>query len=233
LEENGLPKAMARWCTRAYKLQPSENFFKAYELDGLNQIIGLTRFQGNRLEKNPFPTLWDKVKQDRSYHVMGSEEDPPKLPDTDEEGFPFEYDVTYKEGYKGDGAWHVKSSGSHPDFKIYQTLPIFDSTDDWQVKKMAEYGVNINPIITNFDFHGCLLCPNRGPEYFQCLKDRNRELYDIADGMRKAGSARRLDRGEGEYWYHFNPAKGSMEEQADKYPQKFTTDDAGNLRPIM
>ena len=244
LEKNGLPKAMARWCTNQYKLFPSDFFFKTFEMDGITQRVGMTRYQGRgRFHMKPYTTIWEKTAKTNTVKIKGDKNsfDKSTLATYDEDGYPIDdYETKYDDKKQ---LWTVKYRGANPKMRIYQNLPIFDTTEEEQIEKMVQHNLKLNPLIDKFDFHGCLLCPHRSSKYFQSLKERNEELYKIADSMRKAGSKRNIERGKDEYYYFYQPYKKdkktgelihtSMEEAYEKKPENFTTDEEGNLRPII
>jgi 3'-phosphoadenosine 5'-phosphosulfate sulfotransferase (PAPS reductase)/FAD synthetase len=51
LQINGVPKAMARWCTRTYKIEMPRGVYKHFNLQNITQIKGMTRFQSARRNK--------------------------------------------------------------------------------------------------------------------------------------------------------------------------------------
>jgi 3'-phosphoadenosine 5'-phosphosulfate sulfotransferase (PAPS reductase)/FAD synthetase len=234
LQENGLPKAMARWCTRIYKTDASENFYREEDLEGIAQLLGMTRFQSaGRREKQPATTLSILALDTENTWREGGPDREPALPehDPDEEGNATFYDVKYYS--KKRGKWKVKKF-TPSGMRIYQTQPIFDWTEGDQLDKMAEYGIPVSPIIQDLDFHGCLLCPMRNAAYYRDLYDNHRLLWSIADDLRQAGSRRNVERGDAEYYYLYNPKKdGPIEEAAEKHPEKFIRDEDGDLRPLM
>jgi len=248
LQANGLPKAgTARWCTRMYKEEPSEHLYKDNDLFGITQLLGMTRFQSGsqtsgRKSRQPATKLSKLALESENVIIEGDPDDPPivpiraipmpKIEPMDEFGDSAFYDVKYYVNTKDEKGWKAKKFIPQK-FKIYQTQPIFDWTDEEQLEKMKEYGVDISPIIEDLDFHGCLLCPMRNAEYYRSLYNERRFLWSIADDLRRAGSYRKIVKGEGEYYYTYNPADGTMEEMAEKYPERFIHDDGGNLRPVM
>jgi 3'-phosphoadenosine 5'-phosphosulfate sulfotransferase (PAPS reductase)/FAD synthetase len=50
LVENGVPypPAQRRWCTKQFKIVPSQLFYRRYHLGGITQLLGITRFQSSR-----------------------------------------------------------------------------------------------------------------------------------------------------------------------------------------
>jgi 3'-phosphoadenosine 5'-phosphosulfate sulfotransferase (PAPS reductase)/FAD synthetase len=63
--------------------------------------------------------------------------------------------------------------------RIYQAQPIFNWTEGDQLDKMAEYAVPVSPVIRDLDFHGCLLRPMRGADYYRDLYENRRLLWSI------------------------------------------------------
>lgn len=45
LDKNGCPTMWRRWCTRIYKQDESKDLYKTYNMDGLTQLLGMSRFQ--------------------------------------------------------------------------------------------------------------------------------------------------------------------------------------------
>jgi 3'-phosphoadenosine 5'-phosphosulfate sulfotransferase (PAPS reductase)/FAD synthetase len=62
LERNGvMNQGINRWCTRRYKTDPSASVYKRYGLDGIEEVMGLTRHQSSgRAGRNPEKHLSDK-----------------------------------------------------------------------------------------------------------------------------------------------------------------------------
>jgi len=40
-----------RWCTRVYKVSPSKSFYKRYNLNGIEEVMGETKYQSSRRAK--------------------------------------------------------------------------------------------------------------------------------------------------------------------------------------
>ena len=88
-------------------------------------------------------------------------------------------------------------------FKIYQTLPIFEMSQQEQLDIMKKHNIKINPIIEQFNWHGCMWCPYRSPDYYHKLKDQYPKMYEQCDKWRKAGSLRPRKTGEVKPYYWF------------------------------
>ena len=68
LQKNGVPKAMARWCTRIFKIEMPRGVYKHFNLHNVIQIKGMTRFQSARRNKlDPSRTI-DPMSQ-KTFHI--------------------------------------------------------------------------------------------------------------------------------------------------------------------
>ena len=90
--------------------------------------------------------------------------------------------------------------------RIFNELPIFDMEDATQIELMEKAGIKKNPWVQEVGQHGCMYCPQRGPEFYKWLKEENPEMYEACDLFRKAGSSRptkgpRDPRFEEYYWF--------------------------------
>lgn len=63
LQKNGVHKAMARWCSRIYKIETPRFVYKHYNLNGLIQVKGMTRFQSAKRSKLTPSIIVDPMSQ--------------------------------------------------------------------------------------------------------------------------------------------------------------------------
>jgi len=169
---NGVPKKkFGRWCTNKFKISPTKSFYKNFDLDGIEEKLGMAKWQSiGRSKNNP-----NKILSDKSISKV-------------------------KDKKTGETITKVEQ------FKIYQSLPIFEMSQEEQLDLMKKYNIKINPIVEQFGWHGCMWCPQRSPEYYLKLKKQHPEMYRQCNKWRNPGGQRRKKGEEGTikpkyYWY--------------------------------
>jgi 3'-phosphoadenosine 5'-phosphosulfate sulfotransferase (PAPS reductase)/FAD synthetase len=253
LSKNGCPthlgkvgRGTRRWCTRIWKTKNSKEFYKEFDLNGITQLLGNSRFHGERRAKQtPIITISDKLgrlKKPKQKTYKGKTEDEVfdimiGMSNFDEEGFPVDHKI--KEIDRKKKIYQIRSSMNDPKHRVYQAMPNFDYSEEKSKKIMEQAGIKISPIIKNFSSHGCMMCTYRPAAYYQTLRRDFPDLYEIVNKWRKMGKfAGSKDKGK-QYFYFYNPAEGTKMEIYKKKPENFYLKDPSkplseeNLEPIF
>ena len=180
LEINGLPRQGARWCSNMYKIDASNYFYKQFDLNGITEKVGMTRYQSiRRFSKQPAITLSILSLDIQNTYQDGTKDNPPNLPppsERDAEGNHIFYRSQYSPAKQ---QWKIQKVTPSP-FKVYQAQPIFDVNLSQELEIMGSYNFKSSPAINGVHLEGCMMCPYAHAEEFHLLKTSLPEGYNQA-----------------------------------------------------
>jgi 3'-phosphoadenosine 5'-phosphosulfate sulfotransferase (PAPS reductase)/FAD synthetase len=220
--ESGLPRQqMGRWCTSYFKTLASRFFYKFSDLSGINQMLGITRFQSSTREKRDPVVDLSVLSFAESKKFIASEDKttPPEFTpiSMDPEGNLIKQSAKYgyNDGKKKYG-WTITTE-KPTKLIVYSTEPVFDWTEAMLLDKMNKHNVIKSPAIAGLDLHGCYMCAFGSGKQYQKLRKEFPKLYEQAvkwrDVVRKEFNK--------DYSILHNPKYGTKEEQYKKNPENY------------
>lgn len=182
--QNVLFTPFKRYCTYAYKIRASRLVYKEFNLKGITQLKGMTKFQSSKRNKLYMGHQIDIVSDDtllkKTKLGNATKQDYNKFFYCYQRLPIFEMtDQTIEEIIKKEGLIR-----NPPENILYYT---FDGNTG---------------IVDVERPHGCVMCPFRSKYWYHFLKRRFPDLYDYCNTLRLYSSTNRTN----EYWYFYNPA---------------------------
>lgn len=92
----------------------------------------------------------------------------------------------------------IEDAKSQKRYKIYRELPIFNETEEDNLKRMKEARIKpFSESVRSFHRYGCYLCPFAGEKYYEELKINDPQIYNRCNELMKLGS-----KDGSRYYYH-------------------------------
>lgn len=98
----------------------------------------------------------------------------------------------------------TESAKSQKRYKIYQEMPLFYKTEEYntEVMKNAEVEPYSGLSIRGYNRYGCFLCPFAGKKYYEVLKEKDPETYKRCNELMEIGSEKQKKEGKERYYYY-------------------------------
>jgi len=98
----------------------------------------------------------------------------------------------------------IESLKSQKRYKIYQEMPLFYETEEYNTEVMKKAG--INPYqglsVRGYNRYGCFLCPFAGKKYYEDLKEKDPETYKRCIELMEIASEKKISEGKPRYYYY-------------------------------
>jgi 3'-phosphoadenosine 5'-phosphosulfate sulfotransferase (PAPS reductase)/FAD synthetase len=175
-----------RWCTRVYKIEPSRYLLREFNLKGIVQLKGITRYQSVRRNKMYQGKAIDLISQEPLLKKIKNNE----VTQEDYGKYFFVYqkfpifEMTNEEMVE-----LVQKSGLERNPP--EVLFTYNSFD-WKEDRIVEESP-----------HGCMLCPFRDMMFYYYLKYQYPNLYNQCNTWREWACEKRGN----QYYYFYNPTK--------------------------
>lgn len=104
-----------------------------------------------------------------------------------------------------------ENSKSQVRYKIYSEFPIFYETEEDNLKRMINAGIEpFKELVVSSNRYGCYLCPFATEKYYQELKEKDFETYQYCCKLMEIGSQKDINEGKREGRYYFYPKSKIM-----------------------
>ena len=92
-------------------------------------------------------------------------------------------------------------------YKIYQKMPVFYETEEYNTEMMKKAGIEAYSGITvrGYNRYGCFLCPFAGKEYYEILKEKDPDTYARCNKLMEIASMKQIKEGKRKSRYYFYP----------------------------
>lgn len=158
----------ARWCTKEWKIRPFKKFLRAFF------------FTVDELDK--YPVKYVDCLQYLGIQAYQS------TPRAQLNKYPMPSDLSIPRAQ----FWDTQAEGRRI-LRVFDALPVHDISFEDSMDMVNKSGIMIDPNISEYGRHGCLLCPYASLDYYLRLKSDYHELFAICkrrvrEGNRKPGT---------------------------------------------